>query len=44
MRRRDFIAGMVGSPLAWPLALRAQSTDKPVIGFMGLAPFAPMQD
>jgi hypothetical protein len=44
MRRCDFIVGMASSSLAWPLALRAQQSDKPVIGFIGLAPFAPMQD
>src|SRR5262249_49956970 len=44
MRRRDFIAGIAGSPLALPLVVSAQQLDKPVIGFMGLAPFAPMQN
>src|SRR5215831_12140082 len=34
MRRRDFIR-VVGSAVAWPLAVRAQSTAVPTIGFIG---------
>jgi putative ABC transport system substrate-binding protein len=36
MRRRDFIAGVVGSTTAWPFAAHAQQPGKPLtIGFMG---------
>ena len=33
MRRRDFIKGIAGSTIAWPLAARAQKSP-PLIGFM----------
>jgi putative tryptophan/tyrosine transport system substrate-binding protein len=36
MRRRDFIKGIAGSTVAWPLAARAQRVGKlPSIGFLG---------
>ena len=34
MRRRDFIAFVGGSVLAWPLGAGAQQTTTPVVGFV----------
>jgi len=35
MRRRDFIKAMAGSAIGWPLAVHAQQSGIPAVGFLG---------
>jgi putative tryptophan/tyrosine transport system substrate-binding protein len=34
MRRRDFVKGIAGSAVVWPLAARAQQPSLPIIGYL----------
>jgi hypothetical protein len=37
VRRRDFIKGVAGSTVLWPLAAHAQADKMPVVGFINAA-------
>jgi len=44
MRRRDFVIALGGTVTAWPFVSNAQSTSRPVVGFLRSSPAAPFKN